>query len=203
MARPRGLFIAIEGVDAVGKRTQTSLLRDWLRENAKSTYALSFPAYETAIGKEIRRFLDGRVEYPPQVRAMLYAANRWEKKPELDEAIANTDVLIVDRYSGSNFAYGVSGGLKLDWLTSLEDGLPMPDLTMLLDAPLAKLVPRRGTKDSYERNTNLQERAREAYLELAAKFGWTVVDANRGVQEIAGTVRSAVTNAFGVSGRTI
>lgn len=203
MARPRGLFIAIEGVDAIGKRTQTSLLKDWLRENGKSTYTLSFPVYETTIGKEIRKFLDGKVAYPPQVRAMLYAANRWEKKPELDEVISTTDVLIVDRYSGSNFAYGVSGGLELDWLAGLEVGLPTPDLTLLLDAPLAKLVPRRGTKDSYERNTNLQERAREAYLELATKFDWTVVDANRGVQEIAGTIRSAVTKAFGARRRTV
>ena len=203
MAEARGLFVAVEGVDAVGKRTQTSRLKSWLRQRGMTTRTFSFPAYETTIGMEIRRFLDGKVAYPQQVRAMLYAANRWEKKAELEAALSRTDVLIVDRYSGSNFAYGVSNGLELDWLMSLESGLPEPDLTLLLDAPLARLTPRRGTKDSYERNMDLQEGARKAYLELAARFGWTVVDANRGIDETGEAIREAVAKALGVRGRTV
>jgi dTMP kinase len=203
MGRTRGLFIAIEGVDAVGKRTQTSILNSWLRKRGMSTRTLSFPVYETTIGKEIRRFLVGKVAYPPQVRAMLYAANRWEKKAELEAMLSSKDVAIVDRYSGSNFAYGVSGGLQLDWLIGLESGLPEPDLTLVLDAPPAKVAPRRGSKDSYERNSDLQEKARFAYFKLAAKFGWTVVDANRGINETAERIRAAVSKALGSRGRTV
>jgi len=184
MSRPKGIFIAIEGIDAAGKRTQTSILRAWFGSKGLTTYALSFPSYETTIGKEIRKFLEGSVDYPQQVRAMLYAANRWEKKAELEAIIAKTDATIVDRYSGSNLAYGVSNGLDLEWLLHLEEGLPDPDLTLLLDASPTKLVPRRGDrKDSYERNIILQERARETYLKLAKRFGWSIVDANGGIEE--------------------
>jgi len=184
MSQPKGILIAIEGIDAAGKRTQTSILRAWLGSNGMTTHALSFPAYETTIGKEIRRFLDGSVDYPQQVRAMLYAANRWEKKAEIEAMLAKTDVTIVDRYSGSNLAYGVSNGLDLEWLLHLEEGLPEPDLVILLDASPTKLVPRRGDrKDSYERNIGLQEKAREVYLKLAKRFGWSVVDANVGIEE--------------------
>ena len=84
MSRPKGFLIAIEGIDAAGKRTQSSILRAWFGSNGMTTHSLSFPAYETTIGKEIRKFLDGSVDYPQQVRAMLYAANRWEKKAELE-----------------------------------------------------------------------------------------------------------------------
>jgi dTMP kinase len=184
MSRPRGIFIAIEGIDAAGKRTQTSILRAWFGSRGMTTHALSFPAYETAIGKEIRKFLDGSVDYPQQVRAMLYAANRWEKKEELEAVITKNDATIVDRYIGSNLAYGVSNGLDLEWLLHLEEGLPEPDLTLLLDASPTKLVPRRGDrKDSYERNISLQEKARDTYLKLAKRFGWSVVDANGGIEE--------------------
>jgi dTMP kinase len=203
MGRARGLLIAIEGVDAVGKRTQTSRLKLWLQEHGMSTRTLSFPVYETTIGKEIRKFLDGKVNYPPQVRAMLYAANRWETKAELEGVLSTTDVTIIDRYSGSNFAYGISSGLQLDWLMSLESGLPEPDLTLVLDAPPANLAPRRGTKDSYERNMSLQSKAREAYLDLAARFGWTLVDANHGINETANLVRDAVVKALRATGRTV
>jgi len=193
MNRPRGIFIAIEGIDATGKRTQTSILRAWFSSRGMSTHTLSFPAYETTIGKEIRRFLDGNVDYPQQVRAMLYAANRWEKKAELESIISKTDATIVDRYSGSNLAYGVSNGLGLQWLLHLEEGLPYPDLVLLLDAAPTKLLPRRGGgKDSYERNIGLQEKARGAYLNLAKRFGWTVVDANGGIEETSRAIVSAV-----------
>jgi dTMP kinase len=197
MGRSRGVFVAIEGVDAVGKRTQTSILESWLKSKGLSTRAFSFPVYETTIGKEIRKFLAGDVSYPPQVRAMLYAANRWETKAELDEVLSKADVVIVDRYTGSNLAYGISSGLDLDWLLKLEAGLPEPDLTLVLDAPLVKLVPRRGgRKDSYERNADLQAKARSVYLKLAEKFGWTVVDANRGIDETSRAVQSAVSRAL-------
>jgi dTMP kinase len=190
----RGVFIALEGIDAVGKKTQTRLLKSWLESEGLTARTLSFPAYETTIGKEIKKFLAGTVGYPPQVRAMLYAANRWEKKADLEATLSKNDVTIVNRYTGSNLAYGPSSGLGLEWLLGLEEGLPRPDLVLVLDAPPSMLVPRRGEKkDSYERNIRLQESARSAYLKLAARFGWTVIDADRGVVEVSKQIKSAVT----------
>jgi len=204
MGRGRGVFIAIEGIDAVGKKTQTSILESWLRSKGLSTKTLSFPVYETTIGKEIRKFLSGTVAYPPEVRAMLYAANRWEMKADLEATLSRTDATIVNRYSGSNLAYGMSSGLKVEWLMNLEAGLPEPELVLLLDAPPAKLVPRRGdTKDSYERNVVLQEKARRAYLELAKKFGWTVVNADRDLDETAKTITAAVSEVLHGRRRTV
>ncbi len=198
MSRPKGILIAIEGIDAAGKRTQSSILQAWFNSKGLTTRTLSFPVYETTIGKEIRKFLDGSVDYPQQVRAMLYAANRWEKKTELEAVLSKTDVTIVDRYSGSNLAYGVSNGLELEWLLHLEEGLPEPDLVLLLDASPTKLVPRRGDrKDSYERNASLQEKAREAYIGLAKRFGWSIVDADGGIEETSRGVISAVSQSLG------
>lgn len=198
-----GIFIAIEGIDAVGKRTQTSILSSWLASKGTKTRTLSFPVYETVIGREIRRFLDGTVNYPQEVRALLYAANRWEKKSDLEAILASTDVTIVNRYTGSNLAYGISNGLDLEWLLNLEAGLPKPDLVLVLDAPPAKLVPRRSrNKDSYERNLDLQEKARTAYLTLAKKFGWRVVDASSGIDETKNTIASSVSEALDAGSKT-
>ena len=197
MSGRRGVFIAIEGIDAVGKKTQTSITKSWLGSKGLAVRTLSFPAYETVIGREIRKFLAGTVSYPPQVRAMLYAANRWEKKADLEVILSRNDAAIVNRYTGSNLAYGLSSGLELEWLLNLEEGLPEPDLVLVLDASPAKLVPRRGdSKDSYERNVNLQESARRAYLKLATKFGWTVVDAQGAIDETSRTIITAVSKAL-------
>ena len=198
-----GIFIAVEGIDAVGKRTQTSIVSSWLASKGTKTRTLSFPVYETVIGREIRRFLDGTVTYPQEVRALLYAANRWEKKSDLEAILASTDVTIVNRYTGSNLAYGIANGLDLEWLLNLEAGLPKPDLVLVLDSPPAKLIPRRSrNKDSYERNLDLQEKARTAYLTLAKKFRWRVVDASSGIDETKSTIMSAVSEALDEGSKT-
>jgi dTMP kinase len=199
----RGVFITVEGIDAVGKKTQTYILRSWLDSKGLTTRTLSFPVYETTIGKEIRKFLAGSVSYPPQVRAMLYAANRWERKAELEAILFSNEAMIVNRYTASNLAYGLPSGLELDWLLALEEGLPKPDLVLVLDAPPAKLVPRRGDrKDSYERNLNLQESARSTYIKLADKFGWTVIDADGSIDETSRSVTEAVTRLLEARGRS-
>lgn len=183
MEKTRGLLVALEGIDAVGKRTQSSLLGSWLRSRGITSKTLSFPDYGTAIGREIRGFLHGGRTYSAEVGHMLYAVNRWEKKGEIEALLAASDVLIVNRYSASNLAYGVANGLKLDWLANLETGLPSADLVLVLDAPPSILSSRRGSnKDRYERNLDLQERVRKVYLELAEEFKWVVVDATQGIQ---------------------
>jgi len=189
----RGFFISIEGIDAVGKRTQTTLLSNWLRAKGITAGITSFPDYSTQIGREIHGFFHGTRDYPPEVIHMLLAANRWEDKSKVESMLAQNQVVVVDRYSGSNLAYGVANGLQLSWLQSLEEGLPKTDLVLVLDAPPAVLHGRRPeSMDPFERSSNVQENAREAYRRLARKFGWKIIDASQGVQKVHESLTSAV-----------
>ena len=189
----RGFFIGIEGIDAVGKRTQTTLLASWLQSKGITTGITSFPDYSTRIGGEIHDFFHGTVEYPPEVIHMLLAANRWENKRKIESMLAEKQVVVVDRYSESNLAYGVANGLRLGWLQSLEAGLPKTDLVLVLDASPSALHGRRPeTRDPYERNSDVQENAREAYRRLARKFGWKIIDASQGVQKVHDSLTSTV-----------
>jgi dTMP kinase len=134
---------------------------------------------------------------------MLYALNRWEKKGEVESSLATCDVLIVNRYSASNLAYGTAIGLKLEWLANLERGLPVADFVIVLDAPPSFLSLRRGPdKDRYERNLGLQEKVRRAYLELAEEFKWAVVDATQGIQDTHLAVIARVSEVLERGGRS-
>jgi dTMP kinase len=180
-----GYIIGIEGMDAVGKHTQSLLLETWLRKNGLETVTLSFPDYETPIGREIRAFLSGERAFLPELRHMLFAANRWEKVPLINGYRKANKTIIVNRYSESNLVYGVANGLRLEWLMSLEEGVPKPDLVVVLDAPRAGLLSRRpGTKDTYENDSELQTRVQRLYRELATKFGWVVVDAGGEIESV-------------------
>lgn len=189
----RGLLVGIEGIDAAGKRTQSSLLEAWLHSKKVTVDTISFPEYSTTIGGEIRGFLLGTKSYPPEVRHMLFAVNRWERRRAIEDRLERREVVIVNRYSESNFAYGVANGLRLDWLVNLEAGLPKTDLVLVLDAPPSAFYNRRGTKkDRYESDTGLQERARKAYIELGERFGWETINAANGIQETSRLVTEAV-----------
>lgn len=181
----KGRIVSIEGVDGIGKLTQSELLEQWLKTREMVTATLSFPDYETGIGKEIRAFLDGDRDFLPGLRHMLFAANRWEKVPEILRLQKSTDVIITNRYSESNLVYGVANGLDLDWLIALEEGVPKSDVVLVLDAPTRGLLNRRlGDKDKYERDTELQVRVRKVYKRLAPKFGWTIVDASGDIDAV-------------------
>jgi len=200
----KGVLIGIEGIDAVGKRTQTSILSSWLRSKGYTINAISFPDYGTTLGGEIKRFLLGGRTYPAEVRHMLFAANRWEKKDELELMLSKPGLVIVNRYSESNLAYGVANGLKLEWLVNLETGLPKPDAVIVLDAPPSALRSRRGIgMDKYEQNVGLQERTREAYLRLAGDFGWKVIDATGGIEATGQVLVNTVSNLLKTAGRTV
>ena len=193
-----GYMIAIEGIDAVGKNTHSLLLSAWLRKRGVKAEHLSFPDYDTPIGKEIKSFLSGRRSYPAELQHLLFAANRWEKSDEIKSYLRAGEAIIVNRYTESNLAYGKANGLDVGWLTNLENGLPRADLVIVLDAPPHSLSSRRpgSSKDAYERSSALQSKAQKAYRELARKGGWKLIDADRSVGEVQAAVLKAVREAL-------
>ena len=189
----RGRIVSVEGIDAVGKSTQSLLLETWFKDHGLRVTSLSFPDYDTPIGVEIKAFLEGRREFGPEVRHMLFAANRWEKVSLIRRSQLENEVIIVNRYTESNLVYGVANGLRLGWLAALEKGIPKSDLVLVLDAPSKGLVSRRpGPKDSDETDFELQARVRTPYKELALKFGWMTIDGSKSVGGVHDSVVKAV-----------
>ena len=192
-------MVAIEGIDAVGKNTQTSLLSKWLGKKDVKTTLMSFPDYDTTIGKEIKSFLSGKRTYPPELQHLLFAANRWEKSEEIKSRLHAGETIIVNRYTESNLAYGMANGLKVDWLANLERGLPKPNLVIVLDASPQILWSPGGlgtSKDAYERSDDLQRKAQKAYRELGRERGWKIVDAERPIREVQAAVLKTVREAL-------
>lgn len=187
-----GLLIAFEGLDQSGKQTQAELLRDRLVGAARLVRLLSFPAYDTPIGSEIARALRGAREYGPDVMQLLYIANRYEYKPQIERERARGTFVICDRYLASSIAYGEAQGLDPAWLRDAQRHLPQPDLTILLDiAPEVSAGRKTADRDRYERDLALLARVRDSYLRQA-RNGWICIDAARDRQAIAAEVWQAV-----------
>ena len=188
-----GHLIAFEGLDQSGKQTQAERLRDQLTALGHRVRLVSFPDYTTHIGTELGRALAGEREYSAEVMQLLYVANRYEWKAELQRALDAGWFIVCDRYMASSVAYGEAFGLDAGWLMEVQRFLPAPSLTIMLDiAPQTAVTRKSADRDRYERDLALQLRVRESYHRLASRSGWVLLDGERAKDEVAADVFSHV-----------
>jgi dTMP kinase len=188
-----GRFIVFEGLDQSGKQTQAELLRDRLVAKGLPVRLLSFPAYDTPIGQEIEQALRGARDYAPDVMQLLYIANRYEWKGQLERELERGTTVICDRYLASSVAYGDAQGLDPAWLLDVQKYLPRPDVTFLLDIePRISAERKTADRDRYERDLALLTRVRQSYLRLAGEPGWVRLDGGRPREAVAADVVAAV-----------
>lgn len=191
MYLPKGKIIVFEGIDKAGKTTQAKLLEKKL---GRKCVRIDFPDYSTPVGKEIKQFLNGKRDYPDEVKMMLLSANRWERKDEIEKIVGKGTTVIMNRYYQSNLVYGVSKGLKLDWLLSLDKGMPKADLVMVIDIKPKTLVSRsKNVVDTFEKDLELIRRVKKNYRILANKFNWRIVEGEKSVDEVHKQILKIIT----------
>lgn len=194
-----GALIAFEGLDQSGKETQAQTLRDALKASGHKARFLTFPDYGTSIGEEIARALQGERDYGPDVMQLLFIANRYERKPEIDRWLEGGLVLLCDRYLASSVAYGEAQDLDPSWLAETQKFLPRPDLTVWLDiAPETAVRRKTADRDRYERDLALLARVRESYRRQAAAPGWVRIDGERSRELVAADIATAVASQLGL-----
>jgi len=183
-AKP-GKLIAIEGIDQSGKKTQTQMLAKKIRMFGYRVSIWNFPYYGTALGRQLKTYLTGRKQFDLRAIHLLYAANKWEIASSIAREIDLGCVVIVNRYTPSNLAYGIAHGLSLNWLEPLEKELPAADLVLILDvSPKASFERKEQLRDVHEENLFYLGRVRRVYLRLAKKYGWKVVDGERDARAV-------------------
>src|ERR671932_596731 len=176
----RGKIIVIEGTDKARKATQSRLLMDALKLSGRICVIMDFPDYSTPIGVEIRAFLDGKRDYPDELKHMLLSANRWEKKNEIESMIDNGTTLIMNRYYQSNLVYGISNGLNINWLLNLDKGIPREDMVIILEvSPKTSYQRAVEHQDVFEKDKKLLEEVQKNYRKLAKKFKWNIINGEK------------------------
>jgi dTMP kinase len=180
----KGKIIVIEGTDKAGKTTQSRMLQEALKTLGKICVVIDFPDYTTPIGMEIRAFLDGKRDYSSEVKHLLFSANRWEKKKEIESMAESGTIVIMNRYYQSNLVYGVSNGMDEGWLVRLDKGLPKEDMTLVLLVNPATSKKRAEVLDAFEGDVKLAAAAHKNYTKYAKKFGWKVLDGSKSKEQV-------------------
>jgi dTMP kinase len=171
----RGLFISLEGIDGTGKSTQARLLAQRLKELGYPVVLSKEPG-GTKIGTQIAGVLlsNENRNLCPKAEMLLFAADRAQHVQELIRpALERGEIVISSRYLDSTLAYQCWGhGLRLpevEEVMMIATGRLLPDLTVVLDLDPSSALERAGGDRLETEGLELQRKAREAYLALAAR----------------------------------
>ncbi len=222
----RGKLIAVEGIDGSGKQTQVRLLARALESRGHQVLSTGFPHYDSWFGKMVGQFLNGDFgpldSVDPHFTALLYAGDRFEGKRPIVAALESGEVVLADRYVGSNLAHQSARTAPEKraefraWIEHLEYNiyqLPKEDLVLYLRLPpheaqtlVAKKSARKYTDaahDILESNIRHLQDAAAMYDLLARGSNWKTIecfdDAKqviRSPEEISAEILAAVLPCF-------
>lgn len=198
-------LFSIEGIDFAGKTTQVELLRKALELIGYEVSTFKFPEEQTETGRLLRDVLASGKRIPPHALFALFAANRLEFKEAIEQARLEQRVVLLDRYSESEYAYGQASGLPFQWLFGIESPMPQADLVIILDLDPVIASNRarfRGQRDTFEVDTNFQRLVRAHYLELARSppyqhQEWAVLEADNTPEGLTALILDMVLESLG------
>ncbi len=169
-------LIIFEGIDGSGKTTQAK----YFAKKLKAIY-LKEPFY---FKKQILSNIS------PLTELFLFLADRAQTYNQVKKLL-KTKHVILDRSFPSTLTYQLEGrGLKK--LLSIKDYLKIdllarnglnPNLVFVLDLPVKVALIRLKKKTKFE-NKNFLEKVRKAYLGLAKKLNWIIIDATKNKKDV-------------------
>ncbi len=192
-----GVFVVFEGIDGVGKSTVCAAVAERLRARGLGVSVTAEPTHD-GIGAFIRSGGAGHVSQ--RTEALLFVADRNDHTERIVREVDSGRVVLCDRYFASTVAYQSAkldgDATDRDWLISINsDFTGRPDATILLDMdPQDSLcrVDSRGEEVSKFENLGFLEQVRRNYLDLARTFGFHVVDASKGREDVLADVMAII-----------
>lgn len=199
----KGKLIVIDGTDGSGKATHTDMLMERLAREGRGNLIkkTDFPQYKMYSAYFVEKYLRGEYGSSDEVGAyrasLFYALDRYDASFEMRSWLTAGGMIISNRYTSSNIGHQagkMTDPLERDrcikWIKRLEYGLlgiPKPDINILLYVPPKvgqRLVDRKMTReyargkkrDIHEADLSHLKRASEAYLYVAQKERWKVIN---------------------------
>lgn len=201
----RGRFIVLEGIDGSGTTTQLTRAVEHIGSLGHKAVATREPS-TGPIGRVLREALHGKLNMQDgasldgRTMALLFAADRIDHlQREIEPQLAAGTTVVSDRYLLSSLAYQ-AGEADRVWVASLARGVLAPDLTILLDLPIAVAAARRKAAgrpvERYDDDSYLDKVAAN-YRELARhEPGVVILDGARTKDEVSAGLCRAISSLF-------
>lgn len=185
--------IILEGVDAVGKSSQTKLLCDYLESTNKKIAFVKSPWNDGFTFKLIYWMLkNGLARKLQNVFQLIHFVNKLVFQTfVLPKLLEENDFIVFDRWSISMWAYGIPDGASSKLTLWMLSKIKEPDLTIILDGEQFA----RKVNDSYESDFRYQNHVRAMYMFWAMATDSShicIVEANQTVENVKNDIVSAL-----------
>lgn len=206
----QGIFITLEGPDGAGKTTVLQELVPRLEALGRQVTTTREPG-GVAIAEDIRSVIlnPQNTAMDEKTELLLYiAARRQHLKERILPALADGQLLLVDRFIDSSVAYqGFGRGLDIEAITWLNqyatDGLK-PDLTLYFDLDVEvglERISRNANRDVDRldmETLDMHERVRTGYLTILDQEPDRVVkiDASKPLEEVVEAAFAVIYDRF-------
>lgn len=194
-------FITLEGIEGAGKSSCLKVVTELL-QNAGHEVLVTREPGGTPLGEELRNLLLGHKHAgmaDDTELLLMFAARAEHLRNKIEPAIQAGQWVLCDRFTDATYAYQGGGrGLDTRKIKRLEDWVQQgvkPDLTLLLDLPVATGLERASSRSAPDRieseASGFFQRVREAYLAIAAEEPERVkvIDASRSFSNVTDQLR--------------
>ena len=201
-----GKFITLEGIEGVGKTSNLNYIKGLL-EGAGNTCVVTREPGGTALGESLRELLLQHSDEKMSENAellMMFAARAEHLQKVILPALTAGHIVLCDRFTEATYAYQGGGrGIDIDKISDLEtwvQGELRPDLTIILDAPVAVGRARAGKRSAPDRIEKEEDeffhRVRSQYLEMAKHYPHRIccIDASKSLQTVNEQIKEQLTN---------
>ncbi|AFH14732.1 thymidylate kinase [Pseudomonas phage Lu11] len=209
----KGLFIALESLEAAGKGTATDYVGGWARRRGLDMVFTREPG-GTEFAEPIRAHMlswEGKV--PPACQALLsYAARVEHTQSHIIPSLNRGAHVFTERYYASALAYQTQTYAETQKVHDLvSQYLVKPDLTILLDIS-PELSLERMQKSRVERGIELDEfekkpieyfrGVRDAYY-AQIDDSWAIVDASQPLPEVERQILAILDKKLGLTNEAV
>lgn len=179
----KGKLIVIYGANNLGKSLQTELLVNDLQQRNIPVKRVKYPLYTLApTGPLINAILRGGKKLPEDEVQKLYVQNRKDYEPDLKKDLRKGIWVIAEDYIGTGIVWGMARGLQLEFLEKINQGLHPEDVAFVFYGK--RFYSGKETNHRNETDDQLWQKANDLHLQLADRYGWIKILANREPEKI-------------------
>ena len=205
-----GKLIVLEGIDGAGKSTLAKALMAYLEKTGRTVRTLVYPEKtgrkvqmliypdrSYIYGKIIDDFLHSKINLSVEEQFLLYLIDMVKDKVKIANALADDEIIILDRYFFSTVAYQCSNGLDYERSKKFIELLSLnrPFGVFYIDLSVELSLQRKQKQksligvDRFEKNKALLQSARSFYERLLSERAfadnWVRIDGSKSQEEVS------------------
>lgn len=188
----RAPFIAVYGINNIGKTTQVKKLVAHLNSLGYNAERIKYPVYDSQTGQRINAILreNAELDISQEDFQKIYIQNRKDYEPTLIEKLKSGIIIIAEDYVGTGISWGVSKGIDYEWSKQANAHLLREDLAILMDGD--PFLEAQEAGHLHEMDQERMKRVRGQLKIQAQDYGYHTVHVRPGIEGVFNDVLDIV-----------